>query len=227
MPSLKDFASLKNLRDQLAEEEKARAIEQAERERAEREAQAAAQADANAFRGALRDVVQLPPSNRYVPNMPRAFSVKPPPKPLTPEEEVAAVLRESLSDEFDVDHLLEDDPSTSFLRHGIGTDVLKRLRRGYWQVEDELDLHGMRRDKARDELGLFLRHASQRRFRCVCVIHGKGYGSAGGEPVLRSMVHSWLEQKKEVIAFCAAKIDERSHGALIVLLRSALKYKDD
>src|SRR5690349_13210668 len=136
MPSLKDFASLKNLRDQLAEEEKARAIEQAERERAERESQAAAQADANAFRGALRDVVQLPPSNRYVPNMPRAFSVKPPPKPLTPEEEVAAVLRESLSDEFDVDHLLEDDPSTSFLRHGIGTDVLKRLRRGYWAVED-------------------------------------------------------------------------------------------
>ena len=36
------------------------------------------------------------------------------------------------------------------------------------------------------------------------------------------MVHSWLEQKPDVVAFCAANVDGRSHGALIVLLKSAL-----
>jgi DNA-nicking Smr family endonuclease len=54
------------------------------------------------------------------------------------------------------------------------------------------------------------------------VIHGRGLGSAGGEPVLRSMVHSWLEQHHEVIAFCAANTSDGGHGALLVLLKSAL-----
>ena len=55
------------------------------------------------------------------------------------------------------------------------------------------------------------------------VIHGKGYGSAGGEPVLRSMVHSWLVQKDEVVAFCVANKGDGGHGALIVLLKPALE----
>jgi DNA-nicking Smr family endonuclease len=54
------------------------------------------------------------------------------------------------------------------------------------------------------------------------VIHGKGYGSVGGEPVLRSMVHSWLVQKDEVVAFCVANKSDGGHGALIVLLKAAL-----
>ncbi|MFZ3286905.1 MAG: Smr/MutS family protein, partial [Telluria sp.] len=55
-------------------------------------------------------------------------------------------------------------------------------------------------------------------------IHGKGLGSAGGEPVLRSMVHSWLVQKDEVIAFCVANKADGGYGALIVLLKAALDY---
>ena len=220
MATLKDFADLKGLRDQLQAEEKARAIEQAEREERERRAKA----EANVFRGALGGVTEMPKSDRYVHNMPMSIDYsKPATRPRTQAEDDAAVLREMMSDEFDVDHLLEDDPSISFLRRGYGDDLLRKLRRGGYEVEDQLDLHGMRRDKARNELGLFLRHARQRQFRCVLVIHGKGYGSAGGEPVLRSMVHSWLEQKEEVIAFCSARIDERNHGALLVLLRSALR----
>ncbi len=120
---------------------------------------------------------------------------------------------------------MEDDPGASFLRNGVGSDVLRKLRKNQWPVQDELDLHGLRRDDARDQLGEFLARAGKRKLRCVCVIHGKGLGSKGGEPVLRSMVHSWLEQKDEVIAFCAANVDGRSHGALIVLLRAALTAK--
>jgi DNA-nicking Smr family endonuclease len=218
MASLKDFADLKALRNTLKEQEQARALEQAEREKRER----IARAEANVFRGALGGVKRMPESDRYVPQPAAvALAKAAPAKPRTQAEDDAAVLRESLSDQFEVDHLLDDDPSLSFLRHGVGADVLRKLRKGHWPVQDELDLHGMRRDTARDQIGDFLRRAAKRKLRCVCVIHGKGLGSAGGEPVLRSMVHSWLEQKDDVIAFCAANVADRSHGALLVLLKSA------
>jgi DNA-nicking Smr family endonuclease len=105
------------------------------------------------------------------------------------------VLRESLSDLFEVDHYLEDDPALNYSAPGVGPDVMKKMRKGHWPVQDELDLHGMNRDQARDALGAFLTKAQQRNHRCVCVIHGRGFGSRGQEPVLKSMVHSWLVQK--------------------------------
>jgi DNA-nicking Smr family endonuclease len=80
----------------------------------------------------------------------------------------------------------------------------------------------MNRDQARDALGAFLTQAGRRNHRCVCVIHGRGFGSRGQEPVLKSMVHSWLVQKG-VVAFCQARNHEGGEGALIVLLRAALQ----
>ena len=216
---MKDFADLKALKEQLKGQDAARAAEKAAREERER----LAVQEAGLFRNALGGVKKIAPSDRYVPNAPAGVNVAvKPARPRTQAEDDAAVLRESLSDAFEVDHLLEDDPSLSFTRAGIGSDVVRKLRKGAWPVQDELDLHGMRRDTARDQLGDFLARAAKRKLRCVCVIHGKGLGSAGGEPVLRSMVHSWLEQKDDVIAFCAANVDGRSHGALLVLLRAAL-----
>ena len=222
MKSLKDFADLKALKEQLKGQDEARAAEKAAREERER----VAKQEAGLFRSALGGVKKIPESNRYVPNAPPGINVTiKSQKPRSQAEDDAAVLRESLSDAFEVDHLLDDDPSLSFTRAGIGSDVVRKLRKGLWPVQDELDLHGMRRDTARDQLGDFLSRAATRKLRCVCVIHGKGLGSAGGEPVLRSMVHSWLEQKEDVIAFCAANVDGRSHGALLVLLRAALSAK--
>lgn len=220
---MKDFADLKALKEALKVQEEVRAKEKAEREEHER----VARQEAGLFRNALGDVKKLPESNRYVPNAPPGINVTVrPKKPMTQAEDDAAVLRESLSDQFEVDHLLDDDPSLSFTRAGVGSDVVRKLRKGHWPVQEELDLHGMRRDTARDRVGDFIATAVRRKLRCVCVIHGKGLGSAGGEPVLRSMVHSWLEQKDDVIAFCAANVDGRSHGALIVLLKAALTAKN-
>ena len=219
---MKDFADLKSLKDTLKEQDKARAIEQAEREERER----VARQEAGLFRTALGGVKKLPESNRYVPNAPPGINVTiKPARPRSQAEDNADVMREAMSDAFEVDHLLDDDPTLSFTRAGVGSDVVRKLRKGVWPVQDELDLHGLRRDAARDQVGAFLASAGRRKLRCVCIIHGKGLGSAGGEPVLRSMVHSWLEQKDEVIAFCAANVDGRSHGALIVLLRAALSVK--
>lgn len=217
--ALKDFADLKSLSKQLKEQAETRAA--AEAERVQREAQQAR--EANLFQSSLGGVQRMPEQNRYVPQAPKTVAPAPAPKrKLTQAEDDAAVLRESLSDLFEVDHYLEDDPALNYSAPGVGPDVMKKMRKGHWQVQDELDLHGMNRDQARDALGAFLTRAGQRNYRCVCVIHGRGFGSRGQEPVLKSMVHSWLVQKG-VVAFCQARNHEGGEGALIVLLRAALQ----
>ncbi|MBC7456426.1 MAG: Smr/MutS family protein [Massilia sp.] len=219
MAGLKEFADLKQLRETLKEQEQARALATAAREKRAR----LAKEEANVFRGAISDVKPIAVSDRYV--APIATVTAPrsaPAKARTGAEENAAVLRESLSDQFDVDGLLDDDPTLSYSASGVGRDVVRKLRKRHWPVQDELDLHGMTRDTARDQVGDFLRRAMRRGVRCVRVIHGKGYGSAGGEPVLRAMVHSWLVQKDDVVAFCVANKADGGHGALIVLLKPAL-----
>jgi len=132
-----------------------------------------------------------------------------------------AVLREAISDEFDVSTLLETDEHLSFRRPGIGPDVTRKLRRGDWSIQRQLDLHGLRRDDAREVLSLFIREAHRHGIRCVRVIHGKGLGSPGKAPILKSRVHSWLVQKTEVLAFVQAKPADGGAGALVVLLMAS------
>jgi DNA-nicking Smr family endonuclease len=222
MAGFKDFSDLKSLRDKLKEEERLRAIEKAEREKRER----IARENAVEFRSALTDVVKIKESDRYVWRPVQDLELRGtalPARPRTAEEEIAAVLAESmLSDQFDVDGLLDEDPSLSWSAPGVGPDVVKKLRKRHWPVEDELDLHGLTRDMARRHFDNFVRRSNKRGIRCVRIIHGVGYGSAGGEPVLRGMVHSWLVQTGDVVAFCVANRTDGGNGALIVLLRPAL-----
>ena len=217
---MKDFADLKSLGKQLKEQAETRATATAERVKQEKKQVV----EANLFQSSLGGVKRMPVSDRYVPpSVPKGVAASTAPaRKLTQAEDDAAVLRESLSDLFEVDHYLEDDPALNYSAPGVGPDVMKKLRKGQWPVQDELDLHGMNRDQARDALGDFLTKAGLRNHRCVCVIHGRGFGSRGQEPVLKSMVHSWLVQKG-VVAFCQARNNEGGEGALIVLLRAALQ----
>jgi DNA-nicking Smr family endonuclease len=203
----------------LREQGEARAVAEAEKAKHE----AVKKVEANLFQSSLGGVKRLPESDRYVPNLPKSAGTAAPRRVLTQQEDDQAVMRESLSDLFEVDHYMEEDPALNYAAPGVGNDVVKKMRKGHWPIQDELDLHGLRRDDARDQIGAFLRHAAQRNYRCVRVIHGKGFGSKGQEPVLKSMVHSWLVQKDEVIAFCAARPSDGGDGALVVLLRAALQ----
>ena len=227
MAGLKDFSDLKSFREQLKEDERQRAIEKAVRERRER----IERENAVEFRSAVKDVTPIPESDRYVWRPAREAELRASStgqRPRLPEDEVAAVLRESmLSDQFDVDGLLDEDPTLSWSAPGVGPDVVKKLRKRHWQVEDELDLHGYTRDLARRMVDAFLRRSSKNGVRCVRIIHGVGYGSTGGEPVLRGMVHSWLVQTADTVAFCVANRNDGGNGALIVLLRPALDNSAD
>ena len=97
-------------------------------------------------------------------------------------------------------------------------EMLRKLRRGVWTIQAQLDLHGLRSDEAREALGQFVRDAKRMGWRCVRVVHGKGLGSPGKEPVLKSKVQRWLVQKNEVLAFVQAKPSDGGAGALVVLL---------
>lgn len=206
---LDGLAELGALGDRL----KVRARQQALEERQRRE-QARRQArEADLFRDAVADAVALAPTGR-------ADLRRPPPTtdPRQRQLDERAVLEASLSDDIDIERYLETDEALSYRRHGIGPDVVRRLRRGEWTVKAQIDLHGLRVDEAREALTAFLNRSLREESRCVRVIHGKGLGSAGREPVLKARVPRWLVQRQEVLAFCQARPNDGGSGALIVLL---------
>ena len=135
------------------------------------------------------------------------------------ERDEQAALAATLSDDFDPGSLLDSDAALGYARDGVGADVLARLRRDQWSIQRHLDLHGLRRDDARNALVAFLHRSARDGLRCVRIVHGKGNGSPGREPVLKAKVRSWLVQRNEVMAFAQACAADGGHGALLVLLR--------
>jgi len=205
----KSLQDLKAVRQQLAEAQARAAQESAKRARAEKQARA----DQSLFARAIGPTQPLRAHGRVV-----HAPTPTPPEPRQRALDEQAVLRESLSDEFDASTLLHVDEHLSFRRPGIGLDVAAKLRRGHWAVQGQIDLHGLRVDEAREALGAFVREAVRAGLRCVRVVHGKGLGSPGRAPVLKAKVHGWLIQKQEVLAFVQAKPLEGGAGALLVLL---------
>jgi DNA-nicking Smr family endonuclease len=205
--SLKD---LQKIQEKLAEQQQAAAVAAAARREAERRALAErtlfvrAAGAVQPIRGGPRVALGPDPA---------------PPIPVQQQLDDQRVLREAISDEFDATTLLDVDDALSFRRPGIGTDVTRKLRKGGWSIQREIDLHGLRREEARESLAAFIRAACREGIRCVRVVHGKGLGSPGKTPVLKSRVQSWLIQKNEVLAFVQARGDEGGAGAVVVLLK--------
>jgi DNA-nicking Smr family endonuclease len=113
----------------------------------------------------------------------------------------------------------EIEGEQTFLRAGLGTDVLIGLRRGRWVVQAELDLHRLTTHQAHEALGAFLVEARSAGLRCVRVIHGKGLTSPNREPVLKGKVRRWLARVDDVLAYCEAPRHAGGSGAVVVLLR--------
>jgi len=206
------LADLRHLRDTLAD-----------RQRQAREAAAAALAAQRAaerarrqFADAVGPVTPLAPHGLAAAVL---LGERPEPLPRQREADERMALAEAMSDEVDIESLLLTDDGLSFRREGVGSDVVNRLRRGHWAIQGELDLHGLRRDEARDALAGFLRESRQRGWRCLRVVHGKGHGSPGRQPVLKAKAQRWLGQSAEVLAFTQASGPQGGAGALIVLLK--------
>lgn len=173
--------------------------------------------DVAVFRKAVADAIPIVSD--------RAHHKPPPPRPI-PRQRCAderAALQESLNDLLSLDLALEGGDEPTFLRVGLPRTVLRDLRRGRWVVQEQIDLHGATRNEAHKLLRGFIGEALRRDWRCLRVIHGKGLGSPGREPVLKGLVRGWLAACQEVLAYCQVRGHDGGAGALIVLLRDGKK----
>ena len=170
--------------------------------------------DLSAFLDEVRDVAPIKPRDRIVVPAP-----KPPPVPVQSLLDDRAALADSLSDNVPDEIAAESGEELVFRRNGIGHDTVRKLRRGHWSIQDNLDLHGLVVDEARALLSDFLHDSVKRGLRCVRIVHGKGYRSANGEPVLKRKVANWLTQRDAVLAYVQAKPADGGSGAVVVLLK--------
>jgi DNA-nicking Smr family endonuclease len=151
------------------------------------------------------------------------------PRKVIPRTRPAPVARQRLRDEqaalaeslgpASLDDALDSGDELAYLAEGLGRDLLRKLRRGHWVVEDELDLHGMNRYGAAISVTEFLRQCRHRRLGCVRIIHGKGRGSHQREPVLKGLLRKWL-LRQDVLAFSQAPAAQGGSGAVLVLLKN-------
>jgi DNA-nicking Smr family endonuclease len=128
--------------------------------------------------------------------------------------------------EMDIDQLGIED-SLSFSMPGLQKNVLKKLRRGAYGFDAEIDLHGLSSQEAKQRLIQFLHRCVEDGCRSVHIIHGKGFRSPDNLPVLKNNLNSWLRQHQDVQAFCSALPKDGGTGAIIVLLQLAEKYRQD
>ncbi len=206
---IRSLAELGALREAMARAQR-EAAEQAARDR---ERQRRLRAEHDLFARAVGPVV--PMRDRGLADIARP---RPAPHPRQRELDEQAAMREAMSDEVNLESLLLTDDGLSFRRPGIGPEVVTKLRRGHWALQGQVDLHGLNRDEAREALAGYIREAQRRGMRCVRVVHGKGHGSPGRQPVLKVKVQRWLAQRAEVIAFAQASGPQGGAGALVVLL---------
>ena len=179
---------------------------------------------------ALKESPPEPPENVFLQaingvrplNIDVPFTEKTYPKPIAKQfiRDEKQALRDSLSDDFYPAHELESGEELLYLRVGQSPDVLSKLRRGFWVVQAQIDLHGLISDEARMYVAEFLGSCKKRNIRCVRIVHGKGLGSRNREPVLKHKLRNWLMQKDEVIAYAQAKPEDGGSGAVIVLLKA-------
>ena len=165
-----------------------------------------------AFRDAMKDVRPLK-SKETVAEKP-----KPQARPRQSELDDVAALREMALDD-PITAELDYGDEASYKRPEIPRTIMRRLRRGQYSVQAEIDLHGHTVDEAKIALTNFLAYAARSGYSCVRVIHGKGHRSPGKLPKLKPKVVKWLAQRDDIAAYTTARPVDGGTGALYVLLR--------
>ena len=171
--------------------------------------------DSGLFRRLMGDIEPLEQDKR-APN----YKPKPPAKARFKTADERAVLEESL--DIDIDEIeTGSGESIQFKRPTVGRRTMRKLARGSFSVQSEIDLHGMTVPEAKVCLREFVKDASLRGLTCIRVIHGKGIGSGERGPILKSKVNNWLRRWDEILAFVSTKQVHGGTGAVYVLLKKA------
>ncbi len=142
---------------------------------------------------------------------------KPAPKARFSRADEKQALEQSL--EADIDTMeAANAESMRFHRPHVGKRTMRRLARGKYAVQAEIDLHGMTVAEARPRLSDFIDYSIKQGLTCVRIVHGKGLGSGHRGPVLKSAVNRWLRKWDSVLAFVSARQVDGGTGAVYVLL---------
>jgi DNA-nicking Smr family endonuclease len=169
--------------------------------------------DKEAFRKAMSNAKPLKAENRV-----QVIKPKPKPKARFRRADDEAVLLESLDDDIDtLEH--ESGGALRFHRQHVGRRTMRKLSRGGFSVQAEIDLHGMTLAEAKPRLLDFVQYNADQGRLCVRVVHGKGLGSGNRGPVLKSAVNAWLRRWKNVLAFVSTRQVDGGTGAIYVLLQ--------
>ena len=169
--------------------------------------------DREAFRQALADAKPLRAARRA-----EEVIRKPAPKARFARADEMAALRESLEADID-DTESHGGESLRFHRPSVGKRTMRKLARGSFSVQAEIDLHGMTVAEAKPRLSEFIESCARDGKLCVRVVHGKGLGSGNRGPVLKQKVNRWLRQWDAVLAFVSTRQAHGGTGAVYVLLR--------
>lgn len=170
--------------------------------------------EAGLFRRTVSDAVRLKPAAR-VPEARRA-----PARARFSRRDEREVLAESLGADVD-EASRESGDALRFHRPSVGRRTFRRLARGGYSVQSELDLHGLTVAEAREALQDFIEESCRQGHTCVRIVHGKGLGSGQRGPVLKGKVDRWLRRWDPVLAFSSARQVDGGTGAVYVLLRKA------
>jgi DNA-nicking Smr family endonuclease len=143
---------------------------------------------------------------------------KPKPKARFSRADERDVLAESLEDDVDtIEHGY--GAALRFHRQHVGKRTMRKLQRGGYSVQAELDLHGMTLAEAKPRLADFIDYNTTQGKYCVRVVHGKGLGSGERGPVLKNAVNRWLRKWDSVLAFVSTPQVDGGTGAVYVLLQ--------
>lgn len=139
---------------------------------------------------------------------------KPTPKKILPVE------KKTLEGYFPHDETeasVKGDDYIQYKHPSISNKILRKLRKGQYNVEAKLDLHGMVVEEARIAVNNFILQALAAQCRVVLIIHGKGRHN--NAPILKNKINQWLRHLPTVLAFCTANLAHGSSGAIYVLLK--------
>lgn len=176
------------------------------------------------FLEAMRDVAPLPEEKGRVVRRPPQ-DPKPPYPPKAGDLEVLAHLSDLVSGTAEMDITFSDEYMEGAIP-GIDRNLLEKLRKGEFPIQDYVDLHGLTKQEAEMGIRDFLLDSYRHGLRCVLVVHGRGLNSENHIPVLKNRVPVWLSRgpvKKIILAFSTARAYDGGTGAIYVLLRRSGK----
>lgn len=178
--------------------------------------------DEELFRRAMAEVKPISGRRKSIERHPRR-----PLRRVDPEAEDLALLEEFVRGEGDL--VFEWSQTGEHLEgapQGCSRVVMKKLRRGKYALQAELDLHGLDRSQARQELDRFIQECCRRELTCVRVIHGKGNNSPGNVSILKKYLPFWLSSRRLsrfIVAYTSARPVDGGIGAVYILLRKSSK----